>query len=238
MPSYAELVQGIYYELNQLRTNPTTFAERMEVELTQQFKTNNARHRTGSVPVLTREGLQAARSAIDFVKDHKPIGGLAWSEGLARAAQSHVNDTGPLGIVGHTGSNESTLGDRLALFGKWSECIAENLDYSSVDAFETVVSFLVDDGLQTRPHRNAIMNPRFKKLGVGAGPHSEYKSVFCVVLAGEFVEKDELPNVDVPNTGISQNPELDDWADGAVKMTCETRTETENGITMKRVKKF
>ncbi|OMJ86701.1 hypothetical protein SteCoe_11710 [Stentor coeruleus] len=237
MKSYSDLIQEVYREINNLRTDPTTFSSRFEAELTA-FKANNAKHRRGAVPVMTREGMSAAEEALIAIKKATPLENLHWSEGLAHAAQAHCNDTGALGIVGHIGSRENTLQDRLEKFGKWSDCIAEALDYGSIDGFEVVLSFLVDDGLKTRPHRNALLNPRFKRIGVGMGPHSEYKTVASVVFAGEFTDKDEIEPVEVPTGGISTINEVENWLEGAIKMTCEIRSETENGVTIKKIKKY
>ena len=117
MKSYADLIQEIYHEINNLRTDPSSFANRFEEEMTS-FKSNNAKHRKGAVPVMTREGFTAADEALAAIKKISPLEQLHWSEGLSRAAQSHCNDTGSLGIVGHIGSRENTLQDRLEKFGK------------------------------------------------------------------------------------------------------------------------
>lgn len=237
MKSFPDLIQEIYHEINNLRTDPSSFATRFESELAS-FKSNNAKHRKGAVPVMTREGFSAAEEALTAIRKASGLEQLHWSEGLSRAAQSHCNDTGSLGIVGHIGSRENTLQDRLEKYGKWSDCIAEALDYGSVDGFEVVMSFLIDDGLKTRPHRNALLNPRFKRIGVGMGPHSEYKTLASVVFAGEFTDKDELETVDVPQGGVSIVNEVENWMEGAIKMTCEIRSETENGVTVKKIKKY
>ena len=100
------------------------------------------------------------------------------------------------------------------------------------------MSFLIDDGLKTRPHRNALLNSRFKRIGVGIGPHSEYKTVASVVFAGEFTDKDEMEPVDTPGLGIKPVTEVENWLEGAIKMTCEIRSETENGVTTKKIKKY
>jgi len=237
MPSFRRIIQQVLQELNQIRTNPKEFAERME-ESFSNFKENKALHRPGAVPVMTREGIDAAKEALEQVKNTEPMEPLEWSIGLGKAAQSHVNDTGPLGIVGHIGSRENSFQDRLEVFGKWNDCIAEALDYGSVNGFEVVLALLVDDGLPTRPHRQAILNPRFRKVGVGVGPHSEYRSVSCVVFAGEFSDKEDVQEVDVPSGGVRRIKDVENWLDGAVKLTCETRTEFERGTNVKKVKKY
>ena len=117
MKSYTELIQEVYQEINNLRTNPETFAARFEAELAA-FKINNTKHRKNAVPVMTREGLTAAEEALAVIKKTSQLEPLYLSEGLSRAAQFHCNDTGALGIVGHIGSKENTLQDRLERFGR------------------------------------------------------------------------------------------------------------------------
>ncbi|CAG9312383.1 unnamed protein product [Blepharisma stoltei] len=236
MPSYSEIIQEIFNEINVLRTNPLEFAEKVE-KILPQYKTNNARHRPGAVPVITREGKNAAIEAINLLKNTEPLNALKWSEGLARAAQAHCNDSGSLGIIGHIGSRENSLQDRLEHFGKWDECIAEALDYGSVDGFETILTFLIDDGLSSRPHRQALLNPKFNMIGIGFGPHLEYKSIGCIVYAGDFKEKDDMENVEIPDGEIRIIPEVYDWLDGAVKVTCEVRTESDGSRSVRKVKK-
>ena len=237
MKAFSELIQEVYQEINNLRTDPQGFAVRFKEELSN-FKSNNAKHRHGAVPIMTREGLSAASEALSTLESSSPLEALHLSKGLSSAAQSHCNDTGALGIVGHIGSRENTLQDRLEKCGKWSDCIAEALDYGSVSGFEVIVSFLIDDGLKTRPHRNALLNPRFRKIGIGMGPHSEYKTVTSVVFAGDFNEKDEIEIPEAPSSGVSAIPEVENWLEGAIKMTCEIRSETENGVTVKKIKKY
>ena len=237
MSTFQKLIQDIFYEINQLREDPKSFAKELEGQF-ELYKQNNARHRPGTVPVLTREGLKAVKEAYDELERHESLPPLQWSDGLASAALSHCNDTGPLGIVGHIGSKETTLQQRIEKNGKWSESIAEALDYGSVSGFEVVMSLIIDDGLVTRPHRKALLNPSFTKIGVGAAPHSEFKTVACVLFAVSY-EDNETIDPEVVNDGVvPSNPEVSNWLDGAVKLTCEVRVETDNGVSVRKAKKY
>lgn len=237
MSTFQELIQEIYDEISQLRENPKYFAKKLEREF-DNYKTNNARHRPGTVPVLTREGLKAVKEAHEELENIDSLPPLQWSEGLATAALSHCNDTGPLGIVGHIGSKETTLQQRIERNGKWSESIAEALDYGSVSGFEVVMSLLVDDGLTTRPHRKALLNPNYSKVGVGASPHSEFKTVACVLFAVSYDDNDDVDPEQISDGKVPSNPEVSNWLDGAVKLTCEVRVETENGVSVRKAKKY
>ena len=237
MSTFQDLINSIYLEINHLRESPREFAKKLEEEF-ENYKSNNARHRPGTVPVLTREGLKAVREAHSKLESIESLPPLDWSIGLSAAALSHCNDTGPLGIVGHIGSTEATLQQRIEKNGKWSDSIAEALDYGSVTGFEVVMSLLVDDGLTTRPHRNALLNPKFTKVGIGAAPHSEFKTIACILFAVDF-EDNDTPDIEaVSEAVVPNNPEVSDWLDGAVKLTCEVRVDTENGIAVKKAKKY
>ncbi|OMJ68445.1 hypothetical protein SteCoe_34097 [Stentor coeruleus] len=237
MSTFQLLIQEIYDEINQLRENPKHFAEKLEYEF-DNYKSNNARHRPGTVPVLTREGLKAVKEAHEELENIESLPPLQWSEGLSIAALSHCNDTGPLGIVGHIGSKETTLQQRIERNGKWSESIAEALDYGSVSGFEVVMSLLVDDGLTTRPHRKALLNPNYSKVGIGAAPHSEFKTVACILFAVSYDDNEDIEPESISDGKVPSNPEVSNWLDGAVKLTCEVRVETENGVSVRKAKKY
>ena len=117
MASYEDLRKEIFDEINKLRTNPGEFANRLKDTLVF-YRENNTRMRPGAVPVMTREGVAAVLETVQALKAIKPMTVLQLSEGMSKSAQSHCNDTGPLGIVGHIGSKESTLQDRLESFGR------------------------------------------------------------------------------------------------------------------------
>lgn len=237
MVSYQNLKSEILKEINNLRTNPADFANRLE-DTIRSYRDNNARMRFGAVPVMTREGVAAVIETVQAIRNIKPMNMLSISEGMSRAAQSHCNDTGPLGIVGHIGSKESTLQDRLELFGRWGDCIGETIDYGSVSGFESVCALIIDDGLPSRPHRNIVLNPRFKKFGLGVSPHSQYTTMACCVFAGDFFDKEDTTRPEFPSGNIEKHQELKDWLEDAVKLTCEVRTEEEAGKVIKIIKRY
>ena len=92
--------------------------------------------------------------------------------------------------------------------------------------------------LTTRPHRKALLNPNYSKLGIGAAPHSEFKTVCCLLFAVSYEDNDEFDRENVSDGLVPRNPEINGWLDGAVKLTCEVRVETENGKSVKKAKKY
>jgi hypothetical protein len=237
MASYSAFIEEVFQEINLARTKPGEYADRME-ELKGNFRENYSRMRKGTVPVLTREGVAGLNDALIYLRSMRPAPPLIKSEGMRRAAQSHCNDTGPLGIVGHIGSRESTLQDRLDSFGRWCEFIGETIDYGSISAFESVSNLIIDDGLPSRPHRNLVLNPRFKKCGIGASKHAQYGAVICCVFAGDFIDREELPQVPFTDDRVDLDPDVKDWVEDALKLTCEIRTDSDGAKVTRRVKKI
>lgn len=83
-----------------------------------------------------------------------------------------------------------------------------------------------------------MLNPRFRKIGVGVGRHTQYLTLVCCTFAGEYVDRENMAEVKFPNGVIEKYSELKDWLDDAVKLTCEIRTEEEAGRIIKKIKKY
>lgn len=236
MFTFGSFIEDLFIELNNLRTSPHEFASRLAKE--SYFYKSNLRIRKNSVPVKTREGLSGLTEAVDCLRSLSPVSAICVSEGLQRAAQFHCNDLSQTGSIDHIGSNDSTLQTRLGMFGKWSECIGETLEFGSVSAFESLAELIIDDGVPSRPHRNMLLNPRFKKVGFGIAPHPRYEICVCIVLAGGFTELDSMMNVEFRDLRMEEDLDLGTWVSDAVRMTCEVKTEEEAGRTSRRVTRF
>lgn len=91
---------------------------------------------------------------------------------MQAAAEEHLGDIGPKGILSHTGSDKSTYKDRIERHCRWGGSIFEAIDYAAREsAKEVVIAWLVDDGVPKRQHRNNILGPEFKHIGIASGPH-------------------------------------------------------------------
>ena len=235
MSTFKVLCEEIFRTISELRESPRSFSIRVQ-DTFSHYMQDNVLHRPGTVPLQTREGVSAAHELYSELLEIESLPPLECSHGLTLAAIHHCHDTGPLGIVGHIGSRETSLQKRVEGFGKWSGNLVEALDYGSCNAFEVVLSLLIDDGLSTRPHRKALLNPNFTKLGIGAGPHSEFKTVVCLLFSVGFNDNEGLESVDHSDLNVPQNPNVDEWLDGAVKLTSEIREETVQGEKVRKIK--
>ena len=65
---------------------------------------------------MTAEGPTAVTEAIEFLTNQSSLEPLQNNEDLNLAAQEHAKDIGPKSIIGHIGSNGSTVSSRFAKF--------------------------------------------------------------------------------------------------------------------------
>ena len=65
------------------------------------------------IQVMVLEGKPAYREAIEFLKKQKPLEALELNECLSLAAEDHVKDMIKNNIFGHTGTDGSSLTDRV-----------------------------------------------------------------------------------------------------------------------------
>lgn len=100
---------------------------------------------------------------------HKATTPLQWDEALERAAQKHADDMAARNFFSHTGSDQSSLIDRVEREQfKWS-AVGENIAMGHQDE-KTVVA-----GWKNSPgHCRNIMSPRFKYMGVAVSADGEY----------------------------------------------------------------
>jgi len=114
---------------------------------------------------------------------------MTLSKGMNRAAQDHADDTGRACITGHTGTDGSSMSQRINRYGKWMRGCGENVSYGHDTGIGVICQLIIDDGVKSRGHRNNIYNPAFLVTGIGCGPHGAYKHMCCLDYANGYTEK-------------------------------------------------
>lgn len=97
--------------------------------------------------------------AIAFLKNTNGLPAFKISKGLTLAARDHCFDIGPVGGASHTGTDGSTMAERIEKYGSWHRAISENISFSEVTGKNIVLQFIIDDGNESRSHRKNIFNP-------------------------------------------------------------------------------
>ncbi len=182
-----ELEKQVVREVNSVRRNPKAYA-RYVLDLKQHFDGDLLKV-PGEIALMTNEGAKAFDECYDALMNTDPLDTLKPSRGMSLAARDHVDDQSTTTATGHTGSDGSTPFDRIERYGSWLSTAGENIDYGNDDARRIVLSLLVDDGVPSRGHRQNILNPQFRVIGVACGPHGEFRHMCVMTLAGGFKAK-------------------------------------------------
>lgn len=207
---------------NYIRANPRDLIPDLE-ELLTFFDGNTLRFPGNPVGLMTDEGPAGVKGTIEYLKTADSLPPLEWDDNLGRAARDHASDIGPKGIVGHTGSDGSSMSDRIERYCQWDGQIAENINFGEDAPRKIVMDLIIDDGNLGRGHRKNIFNPALKKVGIAKGSHSEYKNLCVFVFAGNTLGKGEAPSAsnDLPepsgkiDTGLpSLDQDLEDIKKG------------------------
>jgi uncharacterized protein YkwD len=184
--THAALEQEIAREINLARTQPAEYAAFLEK--LRPFYSGREFRRPGQSALLTEEGVAALDEAVRHLRAARPAAALTVSGGMCAGAGLLVKDQTGSERTGHKGTDGSFCEQRVERFGAWQAPIGENLSYGTESARDRVITLLIDDGFASRGHRQRLLNPAFKVLGVACGGH-QLGAVCVVTLAGGFTTK-------------------------------------------------
>lgn len=186
--------KDVILEMNKARADPKKNAElyiqpMLQYDWGGPFGANSYLASGETVYTSTREGKDGIQSCINDLSRRRSMSPLLPAKGLFLAARDHVNDTGPKGITGHTGSDGSSMGQRINRYGEWNRGAGENISYGHNIGRDIVVQLLIDDGVSNRGHRNNILNQNFKYAGGAIGSHSGFTYLCVIDYANEYIDK-------------------------------------------------
>ncbi len=180
--NYKELNNSIIAETNQIRSNPKSYIPILEEQI-KLFK-ENVLYRPNEIPIQTNEGPAAYEEAMKFLETQKPLNELQVDESLTKAAEDHLLDIAPKGLVSHESTDGKNISDRIEKYCEWEITCAENIDFGSRTGQDVVISLLVDDGIKTRGHRRNLFKDDVRLVGVATGDHKEYETCIVIDMVG------------------------------------------------------
>lgn len=175
----------IFEWLNKARTQPKTLVPFLK-ERYQTFK--DKMWKKGDKWFNSREGDVAVKEAFEFLEEHESLKPILYSSGLQTAAREHQEDMTKNGVTGHTGSNGSTMAQRIEKEGKWKGGLSENVAFQQWTGLDFILYWIVDDGMASRADRKNIFNTAFGCCGIAVGTHPKFKTCAVMVLTGELME--------------------------------------------------
>ncbi len=179
---------AVIRELNLARQNPALYATFVQELRTRM--SGNLLILSGHTRIRTKEGTAALDEAIRFLQSAQPLGPLAISRGMSRAAADHCADQAGGGF-GHEGRDRSHAGQRISRYGIFAGGWGENVSYGKASVRDVVLALIIDDGLPARKHRKNIFNPSFSVAGAAFGPHARFGTVCSMDFAGGYTERGE-----------------------------------------------
>jgi len=159
----------MFYFINLSRTNPVYFAE------------NYISPHRNDCP-------EAEECYMEMIT-LSPVGELISSDLLCYSARDHSEDIGSNGLIGHIGSDSSTLRERVERYAGWEGSIAENIYYGESEPLDVVVLFLIDEKIEDRGHRRNILSDDFRYVGISTSLHFYFGKVCVIHFAGSVYEK-------------------------------------------------
>ncbi|WP_282033537.1 CAP domain-containing protein [Metabacillus indicus] len=98
----------------------------------------------------------------NVIRDRHGVPPVEWDQMTSEVAFGHSNDMLVNNYFSHESPTEGTLGDRLKEGGVTYQLAGENIAAQYIDGIAAVEGWLNSKG-----HREALLNPEFTKLGVG-----------------------------------------------------------------------
>jgi len=185
-PFLSSLEREVLDELNLVRVDPATYAEKLRAYRAQ--IAGNRWVRPGKTTVILKEGRAAVDEAIQALTRQVPLLSFEASEGMSRAARDLAAEQERDGATGHTGADGRDPAARISRYGTWGRTMGENLAYGGETGTEFVIQLLVDDGVPSRGHRKNILNGAFLVVGIATGRHPEFRTVCVMDFAGTYEE--------------------------------------------------
>lgn len=178
----------LVYEINLFRSNPAKYANDYIAPLAKYYE-QRILHYPNDQAIKTNEGVRALHKCLKVLKTENPLPLMQPSKGLSLAAKDHQKDQAKTGKTGHAGSDKSDIKERIERYGEWQVRIAENIAYGNTSARQVLIFLLIDDGIKNRGHRNTLLHPAYKTVGVSFGKHPVYGSMCVMDFAGGMIEK-------------------------------------------------
>ncbi len=116
------------------------------------------------------------QSLLKDLQNTKPMTALQPNEALSGVAKKHATEMGKIGQIGHKSPDGTTFDKRIRKALPQAGFISENCDYGNSNPLDIVMSLLVDQDVPSLGHRKNILNPVYKRIGVGIQPHKKYQT--------------------------------------------------------------
>ena len=182
-----EFESKVHSEINNVRQKPWKYAPNVAVY--QDLLRGDVLYLKDRQPFLLNEGAKVLEIARENLLKRGITKPLTRSGTLDTVARSHLNDLLDNPQLGHRGKDGANLSKRILRHAAISGPVGENITYSDVTPRQAVLSMLIDDGVETRQHRENILNPDFALIGIACGITTQDKPICVIEFATTLLPK-------------------------------------------------
>eukprot|EP00595_Chromulina_sp_UTEXLB2642_P003498 CAMPEP_0196764352 /NCGR_PEP_ID=MMETSP1095-20130614/5911_1 /TAXON_ID=96789 ORGANISM="Chromulina nebulosa, Strain UTEXLB2642" /NCGR_SAMPLE_ID=MMETSP1095 /ASSEMBLY_ACC=CAM_ASM_000446 /LENGTH=321 /DNA_ID=CAMNT_0042119651 /DNA_START=254 /DNA_END=1222 /DNA_ORIENTATION=- len=194
-------------EINKARLNPLAYAGVVQSRF-ERFVDDDVYLLPTGEYMKTAEGQEGVVDTVSYLRGIPPSPPLQPSQYLEKAALDHLTDITLNDLVGHDGSDGSTLQSRIERYCQWRGVIGENIRLGSPSAIDIVMNLLIDDGNESKGQRRNILSNDYINMGAAIGPHDLYGSCCVLNFTGNVIGNDEITTEDIDKI-INTQEDLD-----------------------------
>ena len=180
---FSEISIRIIEEINKVRINPQYVLDFLNKKLEEYSKNN-----------LLKSSYIAVQEAIEYIKLQKTLHPLIINEILNKTSKEHAEDIGLNNLFSHKGSDGKELDTRIERYSDWNGDLSENIDFEVKDCTDTLLNWIIDEGVESKIHRLNIFSENFKYIGAGVSKHQSKRIVMVVdFIQGLFIYNENIP---------------------------------------------
>ncbi len=180
-------------EINEVRTNPAAYAEKI-LKYKDLFEKNTLKRPDGK-KIKTQEGPAAYEEAANFLKSAKKASPLTASKGLTKISEDLYN------AVQHCSpsllDSRVNLSDLIQKYGSFEGNFGRLMEFGGESPEHIVIDLIVSDGDPSRSQRDQLMDNDFKFIGLVNGDHPDFTKATIITLTYKFnynADPDDVEN--------------------------------------------
>lgn len=188
---FKTLEQSVIDEINQVRTNPSAYADFLE-RIRADYE-GNLLTLAGEEPWMTREGVAALDEVIQVLRSTQSLPELRYSPGISKGLKELVNVVGQMGLAGTIDPDGNDSSAYIRQYGDMEDGGIEQIPiYGQKTALGIVLKILLSDGYLDRQPRQELLSANYHVVGVACGSHRDKTSLCSIVETKAFNYLSEL----------------------------------------------
>lgn len=176
--------------INNIRMNPSSIIPKIKSQMN--LFSDKLLYRHNSLPILTKEGISAFESAINYIQKQKPLNPLQYDKDLEKAAEDLIYTVNKKEKITHINKQGEAINDRVTKYKEWNDLCAECIEVLQNDPYDTLIDLIVSDGDENRTKRNIFFNDKFENFGIAFNYVEGIGWLVDIIMTGSLREIGEL----------------------------------------------